>query len=160
MPWQWGTDGIVVNTSVYDGDINTSAIFFDPPEELVGKINVVPEMVDVINTALYYVGSEPCTDDKEALKKVRDLLVAAKPKWLSMDYGIIEKFAGKDIAAALYWNGAAFRSREKNPDVRYGYPEGGVRHVDGFGRRPGGRAERRERQAVPELHHGSRRTRR
>jgi spermidine/putrescine transport system substrate-binding protein len=25
----------------------------------------------------------------------------------------------------LYWNGAAFRSREKNPDVRYGYPKEG-----------------------------------
>ena len=125
VPWQWGTVGVVVDTSVYKGDINTSGVIFDPPEELVGKINVAPEMVDVLNTALYYVGSKPCTDDKAALKKVRDVLVAAKPKWLSMDYGIIEKFAGRDIAAALYWNGAAFRSREKNPDVRYGYPKEG-----------------------------------
>ena len=125
VPWQWGTVGIVVDTSVYDGDINTSGVIFDPPEELVGKIQVAPEMVDVLNTALYYVGSEPCTEDKEALKEVRDVLVEAKPKWLAMDYGIIEKFAGRDIAAALYWNGAAFRSREKNPDVRYGYPKEG-----------------------------------
>ena len=125
VPWQWGTVGIVVDTSVYDGDINTSAVIFDPPEELVGKINVAPEMQDVINTALHYVGSEPCTTDKAALKKVRDLLVAAKPKWLSMDYGIIEKFAGRDLAASLYWNGAAFRAREKNPDVRFGYPKEG-----------------------------------
>ena len=36
------------NTTVYKGDINTSAIFFDPPAELKGKINVVPEMNDVI----------------------------------------------------------------------------------------------------------------
>jgi len=56
---------------------------------------------------------------------VRDALVAAKPKWKSMDYGVIEKFAGRDLAASLYWNGAAFRSREKNSDVRYGYPKEG-----------------------------------
>lgn len=125
VPWQWGSVGVIVDTSVYDGDINTSAIIFDPPEELVGKINVAPEMQDVINTAIYYHGGEACTTDKEMLRKVRDTLVEAKPKWLSMDYGVIEKFAGRDLAASLYWNGAAFRSREKNPDVRYGYPQEG-----------------------------------
>ena len=44
VPWQWGTTGIAVNTSAYDGDPNTSAIFMDPPDALVGKVNVVPEM--------------------------------------------------------------------------------------------------------------------
>ena len=125
VPWLWGSVGVIVDTSVYDGDINTSGIVFDPPEELVGKINVAPEMVDVINTALRYVGSEPCTEDKEVLMQVRDLLVEAKPKWLSMDYGVIEKFAGRDLAASLYWNGAAFRARQQNPDVRFGYPKEG-----------------------------------
>ena len=37
VPWQWGTTGVTVNTSVYKGDLNTSAIFLDPPEELVGQ---------------------------------------------------------------------------------------------------------------------------
>lgn len=125
VPWQWGSVGVVVDTSVYDGDINTSAVIFDPPEELVGKINVAPEMQDVMHTAIYYHGGEACTTDREVLRKVRDTLVEAKTKWLSMDYGIIEKFAGRDLAASLYWNGAAFRAREKNPDVRYGYPQEG-----------------------------------
>ena len=125
VPWLWGSVGVIVDTSVYDGDINTYAVVFEPPEELKGKINVAPEMQDVINAALWYVGSEPCTDDKEALKKVRDLLVAAKENWASMDYGVIEKFAGKDLAASLYWNGAALRSRQQNPDVRFGYPKEG-----------------------------------
>ncbi len=124
-PWQWGSVGMVVDTSVYEGDINTSAIFLDPPEELVGKINVAPEMGDVMGMAIMYMGGEPCTDDRELLKKVRDKLLEAKPKWLSMDYGVIEKFAGRDLAASAYWNGAAFRAREKNPDVRYGYPREG-----------------------------------
>ena len=53
------------------------------------------------------------------------MLVAAKPKWISMDYGVIEKFASHDLAAALYWNGAALRSRLANKDVRYGYPKEG-----------------------------------
>lgn len=125
VPWQWGTVGIIVNSSVYGGDINTSSIIFDPPEELVGKINVAPEMQDVIDTALHYVGGKPCTTDKAALKKARDVLMEAKPKWLSMDYGMVEKLAANDVSAALYWNGASFRARLQNPDVKYGYPREG-----------------------------------
>lgn len=125
VPWQWGSVGIVVDTEVYNGDINTSAIIFDPPPELVGKINVAPEMGDVINTALLYIGSKPCTENRDELKKVRDVLLAAKPKWLSMDYGLVEKMPRGDFAAALYWNGAAFRARLAKPSIRFGYPREG-----------------------------------
>jgi spermidine/putrescine transport system substrate-binding protein len=125
IPWQWGTTGIAVNKTSYDGDINTSAIFMDPPPELVGKVNVTPEMNDVISLALWYVGGEPCTEDTEMLKKARDALVAAKPSWLSMDYGMTEKMAANDVMASVYWNGAIFRARLQNPDVVYGYPKEG-----------------------------------
>ena len=52
VPWQWGTVGVVVNTDVYKGDINTWGIVFDTPDELKGKVNVVPEMNDVIDAAI------------------------------------------------------------------------------------------------------------
>ena len=55
-PWQWGSVGVMVDTSVYNGDINTFGIILDPPEELIGKINVAPEMNDVISSALLYLG--------------------------------------------------------------------------------------------------------
>ncbi|WP_315925509.1 extracellular solute-binding protein [Mesorhizobium sp. SP-1A] len=125
VPWQWGLTGIIVDTSLYKGDINTSSIFLDPPQELVGKINVAPEMNDVLFTTIKYFGGKWCTDDRALLKKVRDKLVEAKPKWIAMDYGTIEKFASRDYGAAFYWNGAALRSREQNPDVRFGYPKEG-----------------------------------
>ncbi len=125
VPWQWGSVGMIVDTSVYSGDINTASLYLDPPDELKGKINVAPEMNDVISSTIMYLGGKPCTTDKALLRKVRDTLVAAKPHWLSMDYAVIEQFAGRDLAASLYWNGASLRARAKNPDVRFGYPQEG-----------------------------------
>lgn len=125
VPWLWGLSGIGVNKTVYSGDINTSAIFLDPPAELVGKINVEPEMNDVMYAAIAYVGGKWCTDDKEVLKKVNDKLKEAKPKWLAMDYSAHEKMASREYSAVYYWNGAMLRSRLQNPEVNFGFPKEG-----------------------------------
>jgi spermidine/putrescine transport system substrate-binding protein len=125
VPWQWGSTGVLVNTKFYSGDPNTSAIFLDPPEELKGKINVVPEMGDVMHLAIRYVGGEPCTGDKEVLKKARDKLLAAKPHWISMDYSNPEKYSKEDLAAGVNWNGWSFRARLQNDKLVFGYPKEG-----------------------------------
>lgn len=66
VPWQWGTTGIIVNTSIYDGDINTADIILNPPAELDGRVNVIPEMSDVMAIAVYAAGGDDvCTDDME-----------------------------------------------------------------------------------------------
>ena len=125
IPWQWGTTGVSVNTKSYTGDINTSSIFMDPPPELVGKLNVVPEMGDVLSLATMYEGGEPCSEDAAVMKKVRDGLLAAKPKWMSMDYSTIEKLTNNDYAASVDWNGSGMRARLGNPDVAFGFPKEG-----------------------------------
>ncbi|HEV2506158.1 MAG TPA: extracellular solute-binding protein [Mesorhizobium sp.] len=125
VPWQWGTTGISVNRSVYSGDINTSAIFLDPPPELAGKINVVPEMGDIMYFAITYFGGKFCTEDKALLKKVRDKLVEAKAKWLSLDYAAVDGLGRGDIAAGVNWNGISLRQRLQNKDITYGYPKEG-----------------------------------
>ncbi|MGA0541467.1 extracellular solute-binding protein [Neotabrizicola sp. VNH66] len=126
IPWQWGSTGIAVNTTVYSGDINTSAVFLEVPDELKGKINVVPEMSDILSLATMYAGGEPCSEDAEVMKKVRDLLIAAKPDWISMDYGATERLSNGDWAASVNWNGSTMRARlATEGKVQYGYPKEG-----------------------------------
>lgn len=125
VPWQWGTTGMAVNRQYYQGDINTSAIFLDLPEELKGKVDVVPEMADVMALALMYVGGEPCTTDKVVLRKARDALEAAKPDWQSMDYGVGLRMASGESRASVNWSCSTFRARLANPAIEYGYPREG-----------------------------------
>ncbi len=127
VPWAWGTTGVVVNTAVFQGDdIHDLGLILDPPPELQGRINVIPEMSDVMTMAIYYAGSDDsCTDDMEILRQVRDMLMAAKPHWLALDYGTVDSYAAGDLDAGMYWNGASMRVRLQNPDFAYGYPRTG-----------------------------------
>jgi spermidine/putrescine transport system substrate-binding protein len=125
VPWQWGTVGVVVNTSKYKGDINTWDIIFKTPDELKGKVNLVPEMNDVMDAAIKYNGGKHCSTDTEVLKKARDTLVNAKPNWMSMEYSTIDKMVKGDFVATSDWNGSAMRQRLQNPDIKYGYPREG-----------------------------------
>lgn len=134
VPWLWGTTGVAFDDRVYKGEADTASIIFDPPPELQGKINVVPEMNDVMALAIMYNGGKPCTDDKDVIKKTHAMLVAAKKHWLTMDYSSVEKLAQGDYKASLEWNGGVYRSRLQNEHIKYGYPkEGYIYWMDNVG---------------------------
>jgi len=125
IPWAWGTVGLSVDTAVYAGDINTSAVWLEVPDALKGRINVVPEMSDVLTLATMFYGGEPCSEDLDVLRQVRDGLMAAKPHWVAMDYGATERMSNRDWAASVNWNGSSMRIREAVPTVAFGYPREG-----------------------------------
>jgi spermidine/putrescine transport system substrate-binding protein len=115
-PWQWGTTNFAVDTAVYNGDIDTLAILFNPPPELDGKINMQPEIVEVMHAGLRYLGKPLCNGNPEDLKALNDLLVGAKPHWRTIDYPMIEPLVAGDVAIRLERGGDA-RACKSRPEV-------------------------------------------
>jgi len=126
VPFLWGTTGFSVNTDLYKGPIDSWALIFDPPAELRGHINAVPEVQDVINSIAYYRHIPLCSTAKEDLKTIQQTLTAAKKNWQSLEYGVIDIMTSKSAYATINWNGSSLRAREQLPSVVYVYPKEGM----------------------------------
>ena len=126
VPYQWGTTAFMVDTAVYDGDIDTLEIIFNPPPELQGKINMLKDVNDVLNAGLRYLGLERCNENPQDLKQLNDLLNNAKQHWLSFNSdGAKEVLVSGDAAVGQIWNGFGMRAREEKPTLKYAYPREG-----------------------------------
>jgi spermidine/putrescine transport system substrate-binding protein len=126
VPWLWGTTGVTVNTDAYKGDVNTWKIIFDTPAELKGMVNALPEMTDTMSAASFYLGQDPCSDSKDDMKKLNDLLFKAKKDWRAMNYSTIENLTSKNFLATVDYNGSALRAKRQTPSLKYGYPKEGM----------------------------------
>jgi spermidine/putrescine transport system substrate-binding protein len=126
IPWQWGTTAFMVNREVYDGDIDTLAIIFDPPETLQGEINMLRDVNDVLNMGLRYLGHPRCNDNEEQLRELNELMQDAKQYWKSFNSdGAKEVLVSGDVQAGMIWNGFGMRARLEKPSLEYAYPEEG-----------------------------------
>ena len=126
VPWQYGNTTFAVDTTKYKGDINTLKMLFDPPEELKGRINMMDDINSVMHAGERYLGIPRCGADKANLKKLNDMLTAAKPNWRSFSSDVQGKVASGDVDASQIWNGDAYRTRQKRPTMKYSIPKEGI----------------------------------
>ena len=126
IPYQWGSTSFSVNRDVYGGDIDTTAILFDPPDELKGRINVLDSQGEVMLFAALHLGIPQCTNDREQLKALDALLQAAKAHWASFGSDIAKDvLVSGDAAAGMIWNGFSAKARKEGANVEYAYPREG-----------------------------------
>jgi spermidine/putrescine transport system substrate-binding protein len=126
VPYQWGTTSFMVDSDVYDGDIDTLDIIFNPPQALSGKINMLKDVNDVLNMGLRYLGFARCNDNPDELKQPNELLQTGKPHWLSFNSdGAKEVLVSGDVAAGMIWNGFGMRARAEQASLKYAYPKQG-----------------------------------
>jgi spermidine/putrescine transport system substrate-binding protein len=126
VPWQVGLTAFSVDTDKYKGDINTYAILFNTPDELKGQVNMLDDVTAVMHAAERYLGQPRCSADKENLKKVSELLMAAKPNWKTFSYDTLTKLSSHDVAVSQNWNGYSWRARQQLPTVQFAFPKEGI----------------------------------
>lgn len=127
IPYQWGSTAFSVNRDVYKGDINTLAIIFNPPEELAGRINVLDSQGEVLALASMYMGIPQCTQDRDQLKALMDMLLDAKAGWASFGSDIAKDvLVSGDAAAGMIYNGFSAKARTEGANVEYAYPKEGA----------------------------------
>ena len=96
VPYLWGTTGYSYDSAkVADGKLKESwGPFFQPPEDLKGKVVALNSADDLYPPAARYLGIDVCTEDPKEAKKIQDLLLAQKPMLAMYNSdGTIERMA-------------------------------------------------------------------
>ncbi len=126
VPYQWGSTSFAVNRDVFDGDINTLAMMFDPPKELSGKINALDSQGEVLALGSIYLGIPQCSTDRDQLRALNDLLQSAKPHWASISSDAAkDALVSGDVAAGMIWSGYSSKARAEGANVEYAFPKEG-----------------------------------
>ncbi len=127
VPFMWGTTSFVVDTSVYQGDIDTYDLLFHPPEALKGRVSLLVGSAEPIRMGLVYLGLPSCSKDKAEIGRALDLFrPLVNPALVSTISTVIPILSGDQAAVGVAWNGDAMRARLKKPSLRYAYPREGT----------------------------------
>ncbi|APO70786.1 spermidine/putrescine ABC transporter substrate-binding protein (plasmid) [Rhizobium gallicum] len=112
IPIAYGTAGFVINTEQYKGPTDSLKYFFEPNEELKGKIAMLASPDEVVGAAQLYLGVPFCSEDPAKMKKVLDLLMAQKPSVAvySSD-NIATRLASAEVATHFWWDGEELKAR-------------------------------------------------
>ena len=130
VPWQYGSTSFAIRSTLA-GDAEGKSLkeFFEPNEEVCGKLSVFNSPDDVIALAQIYLGYKVCSTDPEELQKVQDLLLEQKKcvKVYSSE-DVNGRLKRKDVVMSNNWDGNSFRAKNEEgmSDLIYAYPKEGL----------------------------------
>jgi len=126
IPYQWGSTSFMVDTAVYDGDIDTTDILFNPPAELSGKINMLDSQGEVLAMAALHLGIPQCSRDREQLRALNAMLQDAKGHWASFNSDTAkEVLVSGDVAVGQIYDGFGAKARGERASLKYAFPTQG-----------------------------------
>lgn len=126
IPYQWGSTSFMVNRDVYQGDINTTDILFNPPAALSGKINMLDSQGEVLAMAALHLGIPQCSTDRDQLKALNEMLLEAKSHWASFNSDTAkEVLVSGEAAVSQIWDGFGAKARAEGANVEYAFPKEG-----------------------------------
>lgn len=126
IPYQWGSTSFSVDRAVYKGNIGTTNILFNPPEDLRGKINMLDSQGEVLAMASFHLNIPQCTNNRQELQRLNGMLQGAKEHWASFNSDSAKDvLVSGDAAAGMIYNGFSAKAREEKATIEYAYPKEG-----------------------------------
>ncbi len=126
-PWNWGSASFSYRADLYSGSGASLSEFFEPSEEVCGRLGVFEAPDEVINMANLYLGLPYCSEDPAEMTRVQELLVNQKPCVTAYSSeGLNDRLANEDVIMSAHWNGYSKKGREAGADIVYAYPEEGI----------------------------------
>jgi spermidine/putrescine transport system substrate-binding protein len=126
-PWQWGTTSFSFHSEEYSGSGESLAEFFEPSEELRGRLSVFPTPDEVISLANIYLGIDFCSEDPKEMKRIQDMLVAQKDYVVAYNNETMsDLITSGEALMTNHWNGFSRLGRLAGAPVQYAYPKEGV----------------------------------
>jgi spermidine/putrescine-binding protein len=125
LPYQAGTDAIVVNTALVSNIPKSWADLWKP--EYAGKMVFLDDSRAVIGATLLTLGYDINTKDPAQLDQAKKKLALLVPniKLFDSDSPKTALIAG-DVSLGLTWTGEAFLAQKEVPTIQYIYPTEGA----------------------------------
>ena len=126
VPYTWGTLGIIYNSTMVDGDIDSWDAMFD--EKYAGNVLMIRNSRDALAAALLDLGHDINTTDESQIREAYELLADAKSKGVYQSFVMDEVFGkmeGSNAAIAMYYAGDYLTMLDNNPDLKFVVPKEG-----------------------------------
>ena len=126
VPYMWGTLGILYNTEMVSGPVDSWSVLFD--EQYAGKVFMMNSQRDAIGLALKSLGYSLNTRNEDELNAAKDLLIAQKQAGIPAGYMLDEvkdKMVGGEAAMGVVYSGDALYAMDKNEALDYAVPKEG-----------------------------------
>jgi len=124
VPYMWGTNGILYNTTMVDGEVDSWDILWDPKYK--DQIFMYSSMRDSFTPALIKLGFSLNTRNIDELAQAKNLLIKQKP--LVRAYvgdTVRDSMINGEAAIAIIFSGDAIYCMNENPDLAYSIPKEG-----------------------------------
>lgn len=128
IPYFWGTLGIAYRSDLVKEQITSWRQFFQPNDNLRGKIVLINTTRDVVGMALKSLGYSANSSDSKELSEAGDILLQQKPFVHEYSYLATDEtssLVSGDVIAAMLYNGDALTVQEHHEAIKYLVPEEG-----------------------------------
>jgi len=124
IPYQWGTVGLVVDTSKVTRPLTKWADLWDP--EFKGRVVLLDDEHEVLGMVLTVLGYDKNSTDPAQLEQAKAKLLELMPnvKLMDSDSPKTALLAG-EVWLGLTWNGEAAIAHNENPAINYICPQEG-----------------------------------